>query len=50
MATYDPTKTAANIAKFFGMKAKEAMEQMRDLTTEDREQLNKGICDGTLTY
>ena len=45
------TKTGlATIAKFFGIKGKEALAQVRALTDEDKAQLATGIADGTLTY
>lgn len=49
-------KTAALISKFFfdgsgpKMTATEKMAELRALTPEDKQQLAKGIADGTLTY
>lgn len=48
--TTQPPKTAATIAKFFGLKAKDALEAMKGLTQEDKGQLAEGIRNETLTY
>lgn len=38
------------IAKFFGLKGKEAIDNIKALTDEDKRQLSNGIENGTLTY
>lgn len=38
------------IAKFFELKGKAALDAMRGLTDEDKQQLGDGIRNGTLTY
>lgn len=38
------------IARFFGINGKEAMEQLKSLTQEEKDQFGNGIRSGTLTY
>lgn len=38
------------ISKFFGLKGKDGLTEIRSLTEEDRKQVGGGINDGTLTY
>ena len=49
MSDTGPSNTVL-IAKFFGMKGREALEQIRALSDLDKEQLGKGLRDETLTY
>lgn len=46
----DTPSNVVAIAKFFDIKGKAAMEAMRSLTTEDKQQLGDGIRNGSLTY
>jgi hypothetical protein len=38
------------IARFFGINGKDAMEQLRQLTAEEKQAFGDGIRNGTLTY
>ena len=44
-----PTDTVL-IAKFFGLKGRDALTAVKELTAEDKKQLGDGIRNGTLTY
>lgn len=44
-----PSNTVV-IAKFFELRGKEAMEFLRSLSAEDKDQLGDGIRNGTLSY
>ena len=49
----DQEKTPSNtvaIAKFFDLKGKEAIENLRNLSAEEKDQLGDAIRNGTLTY
>lgn len=45
-----PPSNTVSIARYFGLHGKEAMEQLRLLDENEKQQLGEGIRNGSLTY